>query len=505
MKHQTREWTLSAIYPVVPEKPAVGGGESVQWNVRTHTDGSLTERTIGLDVAYLFWEAHTNHDIPISPPASPVIAQADPGESFSPLTCDLSPGNSILLPVLGLGLHTEARTSFITYWLPSFLKHRHVALRFVSQAAYETAARLDIMPAPDVVTRQHVPRSTSPASCQTPLLLPSSILVFSFTKSILNSMELAVEMSENHTLHQEIHAASLCHFRNIAVGTEELKVSRDANQRCSTCDAAAIGGKPLQKCGVCQNVSYCSKACQKKDWPKHKPLCVRWDDTEIFRLWNIFVNNERLLPMLHAAFIHCFDLLRHPTLEQPFFGEVHVGIEPENLGDFVRICRDPTTDTKKMREMFQISGLSRVDLPTGNRSMNEAFQSAWRDAQARPYFQQYPTASYGVTRIVIPGIKNWFMGIHQIPAETFDMERPADMASCLQYINQHTRYDEKNQIMLRTKLRDIDVEVIKAAAFGSGTMAAQALRAKMATDPTYLVKNYRVVEKRPPTVPAVKR
>ncbi|KAG1844201.1 hypothetical protein DFJ58DRAFT_803181 [Suillus subalutaceus] len=52
-----------------------------------------------------------------------------------------------------LGLHTEARTSFITYWLPSILKHEYIALRFVPQAAYERAASLSISPQPDVVTR----------------------------------------------------------------------------------------------------------------------------------------------------------------------------------------------------------------------------------------------------------------------------------------------------------------------------------------------------------------
>ncbi|KAG1733683.1 hypothetical protein EDD22DRAFT_973743 [Suillus occidentalis] len=47
----------------------------------------------------------------------------------------------------------EARTSFITYWLPSFLKHEYIALQFVSQATYERAASLSISPQPDVVTR----------------------------------------------------------------------------------------------------------------------------------------------------------------------------------------------------------------------------------------------------------------------------------------------------------------------------------------------------------------
>jgi hypothetical protein len=48
------EWSLSAIYPVVTIKDH---GQHIEWNVRTHQDGSLTENNSGLDVAYLFWEA----------------------------------------------------------------------------------------------------------------------------------------------------------------------------------------------------------------------------------------------------------------------------------------------------------------------------------------------------------------------------------------------------------------------------------------------------------------
>ncbi len=39
------------------------------------------------------------------------------------------------------------------YWLPDLLKHEHVALRFVPQAAYGRAAPMDVNPIPDVVTR----------------------------------------------------------------------------------------------------------------------------------------------------------------------------------------------------------------------------------------------------------------------------------------------------------------------------------------------------------------
>ncbi|KIK35889.1 hypothetical protein CY34DRAFT_811814 [Suillus luteus UH-Slu-Lm8-n1] len=151
----TPEWTLSVIYPVVATKD---NGQHIQWNVRTHRDGSLTEHNAGLDVAYLFWEAETNsHAFPHSPASEPL-------DTFSPISSSLSDTDSVVIPVdkvtaylnkslQVLGLHTEARTSFITYWLPSILKHKYIALRFVSQAAYERAASLSISPQPDVVAR----------------------------------------------------------------------------------------------------------------------------------------------------------------------------------------------------------------------------------------------------------------------------------------------------------------------------------------------------------------
>ncbi|KAG1844198.1 hypothetical protein DFJ58DRAFT_907284 [Suillus subalutaceus] len=151
------EWSLSAIYPVVTTEDH---GQRLEWNVRTHQDGSLTEHNSGLDVAYLFWEAETNSQaFPRSPASKP-----QPLDTFSPTSSSLSDTDSVVIPVdkvtvyldkslKALGLHTEARTSFITYWLPDILKHEYIALRFVPQAAYERAASLNISPQPDVVTR----------------------------------------------------------------------------------------------------------------------------------------------------------------------------------------------------------------------------------------------------------------------------------------------------------------------------------------------------------------
>ncbi|KAJ7097332.1 hypothetical protein C8R44DRAFT_812011 [Mycena epipterygia] len=91
----TRDWDLSAFYPVVQQTKSIPGGDTVEWQVRVHPDGTLTHHRARCGVSIL--------------------------------------GGALLVP--------------------SFLKHTHVALRFVSQAAYERAAHLEITLAPDVVTR----------------------------------------------------------------------------------------------------------------------------------------------------------------------------------------------------------------------------------------------------------------------------------------------------------------------------------------------------------------
>ncbi|KAJ7086980.1 hypothetical protein C8R44DRAFT_820509, partial [Mycena epipterygia] len=77
----TRHWHLSAVYPVVQQTKSIAAGDTVEWQARVHPDGTLTECTTGLDVAYLLWAA-------LFEPSS-----------FSRTTCDLTPADSIRLPV----------------------------------------------------------------------------------------------------------------------------------------------------------------------------------------------------------------------------------------------------------------------------------------------------------------------------------------------------------------------------------------------------------------------
>ncbi|KAK0464052.1 hypothetical protein IW261DRAFT_1524782 [Armillaria novae-zelandiae] len=135
-------------------------------NVNTHEDHTMTDIGTRARVSYLFWEAETNPGLPPSPPSSPRLGQlhSDVICPFDPSRAELNDTNSVVLPtsktalyldkvLTALGLHVEARTSFITYWLPSILKHDFIALRFLPQASYEHAAPLDVEPKPDLVVR----------------------------------------------------------------------------------------------------------------------------------------------------------------------------------------------------------------------------------------------------------------------------------------------------------------------------------------------------------------
>ncbi|KAH8986043.1 hypothetical protein EDB86DRAFT_3105465 [Lactarius hatsudake] len=159
-------WRFSAVHP--PPRTTVPPGEphtaqSLTWTVAAEPKGVLVDKTSGMEVSYLYWEAIATPQ-PVTPGTSRATTPISDILTFDPARPSVKPGDSVLLPtskvpgyldvaLKALALHTEARTSFITYWLPDMLKHEYVALRFVAQDAYEQAAPMRIAPAPDVVTR----------------------------------------------------------------------------------------------------------------------------------------------------------------------------------------------------------------------------------------------------------------------------------------------------------------------------------------------------------------
>ncbi|GAA6050626.1 hypothetical protein NBRC10513_004187 [Rhodotorula toruloides] len=154
----TPAWHFSALYPVADPVKGAQGGTSASWTVSAQPDGSLVDLASGLELKYLFWEAEayrTNSNTPSD-------------LAFDPSNPSLDASNGCALPfatflahldktLASLSLHTAARNDFITYWLSHFTRIRnagqHIGFRFLAQSDYERAARLNVDPKPDVVTR----------------------------------------------------------------------------------------------------------------------------------------------------------------------------------------------------------------------------------------------------------------------------------------------------------------------------------------------------------------
>ena len=59
-------------------------------------------------------------------------------------------------------------------------------------------------------------------------------------------------------------------YANLLATHEKMRAERKAGAKCIVCGNAATS-----YCGKClQDVYYCSRACQKKDWKRHKPYCT---------------------------------------------------------------------------------------------------------------------------------------------------------------------------------------------------------------------------------------
>ena len=56
----------------------------------------------------------------------------------------------------------------------------------------------------------------------------------------------------------------------LSVAKSEMETLRE---KCGACGAADGGGVRLRACDACDAVRYCSRECQRADWPAHQLAC----------------------------------------------------------------------------------------------------------------------------------------------------------------------------------------------------------------------------------------
>ena len=71
-------------------------------------------------------------------------------------------------------------------------------------------------------------------------------------------------VTSSGVLHTGLHGSS----GTLPVGFRSVK-----HQRCFGCNELPGPGANLSKCSACHTAFYCSRECQKTDWPNHKAQC----------------------------------------------------------------------------------------------------------------------------------------------------------------------------------------------------------------------------------------
>ncbi|KAH8102994.1 hypothetical protein BXZ70DRAFT_889929 [Cristinia sonorae] len=153
-------WEISALFPISPINTIAsdqGVCQNMAWKVFARASGLMLDEETGLQLSSLSWETRVR--------AAPVTSDLVPiANEFNPSNATLRDSDSVLLRVTdiisylnsclrALGLQAEARTLFIQYFLPAFVRNEYVALRFIPQEEYGRAAKLQINPAPDIIVR----------------------------------------------------------------------------------------------------------------------------------------------------------------------------------------------------------------------------------------------------------------------------------------------------------------------------------------------------------------
>ncbi|KAJ6465915.1 hypothetical protein C8R47DRAFT_1326374 [Mycena vitilis] len=298
----------------------------------------------------------------------------------------------------------------------------------------------------------------------------------------------------------DIHSKSQKIFKATASSTKDIRANKkNIDMACTVClKSEEDVGEELRKCGKCKGVRYCSKQCQAADWPRHKKHCKAVESPGIEKLIQKLTSNHVLNLHLQACFIQQFTvLLSNPrsVLSKLFVARVDISVDPANIPDFFRIFNDEPGAPRaaELQGMLQISAFTPLEdemTPTRRRVWESAREGgAAADTEpvavvefGRGDFGQQITCALPIedeARAIVRRARPWTVESAITGKVT---QAPFNIETCMEFINTHIRADKRDRLLLRTRMVDEDVQVIRDAATDGGERAALLLRRRMARE-----------------------
>ncbi|KAJ7436223.1 hypothetical protein FB451DRAFT_1571145 [Mycena latifolia] len=271
-----------------------------------------------------------------------------------------------------------------------------------------------------------------------------------------------------------VHPDNAKYHKSYGTPSKDLRAIRANNaEACAVCMKL---GLELRRCAQCKHVSYCSKECQKKDWPIHKTACKQADGSglHVLKIIQNLAASTFLNMQMQSCFILAFDLLRRPRTDRPFIARLDVGIEPADMLEFLQIYNGLPVDV--VQGMVQINAFTALEESYAGDNEMEMWRKARETADANG-FAADPVGLLTVSKanrllVIYPLV------IHEPVMEAVrekpKMQRasaitgkvtslPFNIETCMESMNLHIRADKKNKLLLRTQMTELDKQTIRDA------------------------------------------